>query len=231
MSGASFGSNAGGISKAERARIRAREWYRANPERAAAARKAYAVRRRDITHRAKMAYKARPRAKRLAAQADLVRRCAHCQTDISSKSIQATHCSDRCWAADARGTAFKRNLCLGCATDITYRRSDARFCSRKCCRAMDFQKNKSKHRARTAGRKAATRLPKSKSERQRIEKIYQQAADATRKSGIKHHVDHIKPLARGGKHHSSNLRVIPFRMNLRKGAKLLPAPLVQMSLL
>jgi len=37
--------------------------------------------------------------------------------------------------------------------------------------------------------------------------------------GIKHHVDHIVPLARGGLHIPSNLQVLPAIVNLRKGSK------------
>ncbi len=48
-------------------------------------------------------------------------------------------------------------------------------------------------------------------------------ADAKRLSdswGIKWHVDHIMPISRGGKHHPSNLQVIPAIANLRKGNKI-----------
>lgn len=49
---------------------------------------------------------------------------------------------------------------------------------------------------------------------------------ATRKrvsdcTGILHHVDHIVPIAHGGKHTPVNLRVIPAKLNLRKHAKAL----------
>lgn len=39
-------------------------------------------------------------------------------------------------------------------------------------------------------------------------------------SGVQHHVDHIKPLAKGGSHTWDNLRVIPAVVNMKKGAKL-----------
>jgi hypothetical protein len=35
----------------------------------------------------------------------------------------------------------------------------------------------------------------------------------------KHHIDHVWPLAKGGSHTSDNLRVIPKKKNLQKGAK------------
>jgi|JI10StandDraft_1071094.scaffolds.fasta_scaffold1037158_2 5-methylcytosine-specific restriction endonuclease McrA len=37
--------------------------------------------------------------------------------------------------------------------------------------------------------------------------------------GKKIHVDHIIPLARGGRHHESNLQLLPIGLNMRKGAK------------
>ena len=39
-------------------------------------------------------------------------------------------------------------------------------------------------------------------------------------TGIKHAVDHIIPISRGGSHCHRNLQVIPFSLNSRKGAKL-----------
>ncbi|MGH2487451.1 MAG: hypothetical protein ACRDHE_15710, partial [Ktedonobacterales bacterium] len=38
--------------------------------------------------------------------------------------------------------------------------------------------------------------------------------------GSPFHVDHILPLARGGKHHHDNLRVLPARLNLVKNDRL-----------
>lgn len=37
--------------------------------------------------------------------------------------------------------------------------------------------------------------------------------------GKKMHVDHIKPLARGGLHHEDNLQILPIGINMRKGVK------------
>lgn len=37
--------------------------------------------------------------------------------------------------------------------------------------------------------------------------------------GKKMHVDHIRPLARGGKHVASNLQILPIGINMRKGVK------------
>jgi 5-methylcytosine-specific restriction endonuclease McrA len=37
--------------------------------------------------------------------------------------------------------------------------------------------------------------------------------------GKKMHVDHIMPLAKGGKHEASNLQILPIGLNMRKGTK------------
>lgn len=40
-------------------------------------------------------------------------------------------------------------------------------------------------------------------------------------TGVAHHVDHIIPLSKGGKHHPSNLQIITAEENWSKGSKLL----------
>jgi 5-methylcytosine-specific restriction endonuclease McrA len=54
-----------------------------------------------------------------------------------------------------------------------------------------------------------------------IAALYELAARLTRETGVKHEVDHVKPLSRGGLHHQDNLRVITRAENLRKGARLI----------
>lgn len=46
---------------------------------------------------------------------------------------------------------------------------------------------------------------------------------ALNSGGVKHHVDHIIPISKGGNHSASNLRIVPAIVNLRKGAKPLAA--------
>ena len=54
-----------------------------------------------------------------------------------------------------------------------------------------------------------------------IAAFYEESARLTRETGVRHHVDHIIPLSRGGLHHQDNLRVVTMQENLSKGAKLL----------
>lgn len=53
-----------------------------------------------------------------------------------------------------------------------------------------------------------------------IASIYQAAKRITEWTGIKMHVDHIVPLARGGSHTPDNLQILPARLNCSKKHKL-----------
>ena len=58
-------------------------------------------------------------------------------------------------------------------------------------------------------------------EHQRILLIYKECAIMTEKTGVPHHVDHINPISKGGKHHPDNLQILTATENIRKGNKLL----------
>ena len=58
-------------------------------------------------------------------------------------------------------------------------------------------------------------------EHQRILNIYKECARITEETGILHHVDHIHPISKGGKHHPDNLQILTATENIRKGNKLL----------
>jgi hypothetical protein len=79
------------------------------------------------------------------------------------------------------------------------------------CRRIDQRK-------RDAMRRGAFPRDLTPRERKEIGEIYAEARRLTKQTGIEHHVDHIKPLASGGEHHPSNLRVITAEENLKKGA-------------
>ena len=57
----------------------------------------------------------------------------------------------------------------------------------------------------------------SKEDQCRLDEIYEEARRLTREMGIKHHVDHIRPLAAGGVHHPENLQILTAQDNLSKG--------------
>jgi 5-methylcytosine-specific restriction endonuclease McrA len=58
-------------------------------------------------------------------------------------------------------------------------------------------------------------------EHERILLIYKECARITEEMGILHHVDHIHPISKGGKHHPDNLQILTATENIRKGNKLL----------
>lgn len=62
----------------------------------------------------------------------------------------------------------------------------------------------------------------SSSDRREIEDFYGLRDWLTETTGIEHHVDHIKPLSKGGLHIPENLQVIPAIDNLKKGSKYEP---------
>jgi len=58
-------------------------------------------------------------------------------------------------------------------------------------------------------------------EQKQIIEIYKKCRMLTEKTGIVHHVDHIIPISKNGKHHPSNLQILTAEKNLKKGANLL----------
>jgi len=50
--------------------------------------------------------------------------------------------------------------------------------------------------------------------------IYEKSLRISECTGIKHHVDHVIPISRGGYHIHTNLQVLPAKINMSKGAKL-----------
>lgn len=59
----------------------------------------------------------------------------------------------------------------------------------------------------------------TKEEKQHVSFIYKHSREISKYSGVKHHVDHIIPITKGGKHRPDNLQVITAQENLKKGSK------------
>ena len=84
------------------------------------------------------------------------------------------------------------------------------------------QNNKAKRNAITAARYARKRglTPTlTNEERAKIAGFYAEARTMTELSGEPYHVDHKKPLAKGGVHHPCNLQILRGVDNQRKGTK------------
>ena len=74
------------------------------------------------------------------------------------------------------------------------------------------------HAARRARLNAAA-VPLTADDRKYVIALYAKARALTELSGLSYHVDHIKPLSKGGLHHPSNLQVLRGADNIKKGAK------------
>lgn len=68
-------------------------------------------------------------------------------------------------------------------------------------------------------RKKGLAVPLTLEEKARVAKFYAAARALTLLAGEPYHVDHIKPLSKGGLHHPDNLQVLRGVDNLRKGAR------------
>jgi len=85
-------------------------------------------------------------------------------------------------------------------------------------RTKEKQNNKT-YRYRT--KKFGEALDLTSEEHERILLIYKECARITEETGVLHHVDHIHPISKGGKHHPDNLQILTAIENIRKGNKLL----------
>jgi 5-methylcytosine-specific restriction endonuclease McrA len=85
--------------------------------------------------------------------------------------------------------------------------------SGECVLCRSFDKKR-----RDAMRRGAFPEDLSQDEKEAILIVYKKAKDLSKITGVQHHVDHIKPLKSGGKHHPENLQILTAEENLRKGA-------------
>lgn len=91
--------------------------------------------------------------------------------------------------------------------------------------ASYYKKHKTKNPGKTAldsaNRRAnmeGAKVNLTPEDKEKIKEFYWLAKDLEIISGQKYHVDHIVPISRGGKHHWSNLQILPKDLNLKKGA-------------
>jgi len=116
--------------------------------------------------------------------------------------------------AKSKEEAVRRSLktylgkrCLKCGSNI-------KRLSYACKPCFDAER-----KLREAMKRGAYPENLTENERKQIVQIYKKSKLKTVETGIEHHVDHIQPLAKGGRHHPSNLQIITAKENLRKGAK------------
>lgn len=65
----------------------------------------------------------------------------------------------------------------------------------------------------------AVAVPLTHEEQAEVVAFYAKARALTELTGVPYHVDHIKPISKGGLHHPDNLQVLLGRENLKKGNK------------
>mgnify|MGYP003122358691 FL=1 len=83
-------------------------------------------------------------------------------------------------------------------------------------RTKEKQNNKTyRYRAKKFS-EAASLAPE---ENKRILTIYKECAIITEETGVPHHVDHIIPISKGGKHHPDNLQILTATENIQKSNK------------
>lgn len=113
---------------------------------------------------------------------------------------------------EAKRRGLETFLSSPCAKGHTGMRS-ARMGECLVCRGIDKS-------IRAAMKRGAFPENLSPNEREQIFAIYKKARKTSKDTGILHHVDHIVPLAAGGRHHPSNLQILTAEDNLKKGTKL-----------
>lgn len=92
----------------------------------------------------------------------------------------------------------------------------------KFCRDLyekDYRRNNPDKRRFYNDMKRAQTPNLTKDQRQKIEALYSSARSLTEATGIQHHVDHIRPVSKGGLHVPENLRVVTATENLKKSNK------------
>ncbi|AIQ95771.1 HNH endonuclease signature motif containing protein [Prochlorococcus sp. MIT 0604] len=72
---------------------------------------------------------------------------------------------------------------------------------------------------RDAMKRGAYPIKLNEDEKEQVIRIYEEAKRLSKETGIEHHVDHIKPVSKGGTNHPSNLQILTAKENLSKGDK------------
>ena len=110
-----------------------------------------------------------------------------------------------------------RDKCIERVTEYSKpRREEKRQYARE-----HYKNNKTKYVAKAKEYKVSKRnsCVLTQDEKQQIYEIYKRCREITEQTGIKHHVDHIKPISKGGLHHPDNLQILTAEENLDKSAK------------
>lgn len=121
-------------------------------------------------------------------------------------------------------------VCLWCNRKYTVslfrtknQRWSSKYCSHKCSsdsRYLGEEHKRAMLNSVAAKRRANLKLAHDESANEKkIQDFYIKARRLTEESGIRHEVDHIIPISKGGKHHEDNLQILTRRENRHKAAK------------
>ena len=117
--------------------------------------------------------------------------------------------------------------CVICGSTERY----IKGCDCKICKVKQYSKNLYNQKLMAPYRSPEKRLkqnaisnfkhimPKD-ADRNQIKEIYLKCREMTKKTGIKHEVDHIIPRSKGGLHHQNNLQILTKKENRIKGNSL-----------
>jgi hypothetical protein len=106
---------------------------------------------------------------------------------------------------------------LPCARGHLSPRWTSNGCCVECDRLRDNGVYKQHYKSR---RREATPVDLSLEQKREIWAIYRECRRISKETGVPHEVDHIFPLAKGGRHIASNLQIITAEENRRKSARL-----------
>lgn len=134
-------------------------------------------------------------------------------------------------AKDARRRLTPEYKLMKSASDKKYReknaasvkaRKQAYYAERPELRRAEYQRNKQGYVARAYARLRQIKcLTPPDADKAKLIWFYEEAKRLTLFTGIKHEVDHIIPVSKGGLHHHNNLQVLPWMQNRAKGAKIM----------
>jgi len=96
------------------------------------------------------------------------------------------------------------------------------YADKQHLRRAEYTRNKQGYIARAYQRLYKIKsLTPANADKTKIQWFYAEAQRQTDLLGIKHEVDHIFPICKGGLHHQDNLQVLPWLANRKKGGRTL----------
>lgn len=153
------------------------------------------------------------------------RTCSDCGVEANPQNTGIKTCGryySRCRKCDiAKSKAWRKaNPEKSRAHSLKWKKSNPEIC------AAHTKKYNKAHPGKVVARSMARKALKQKRtvlltpiEQEWLQFYYDESAALTKESGVKHEVDHIKPLSKGGLHAPWNMQVLTKSDNCKKGAR------------